>query len=151
MLHADAVLTPRQRLRLAWLILEEKWPVARAADSFGVGWKTAAKWAARYRAEGQAGMADRSSRPHSSPAKTGPATTKRIMSRGHASGSTSEDPEEQRWRWAGGQAAGPPRLPVRRSAADRPAVSEPTERPRAGPPRAGRRPPGPRTRRPPAS
>jgi transposase InsO family protein len=79
-LHANAALTPRQRLRLARLIVEEKWPTVRAAEAFGVAWKTADKWAERYKAEGKAGMTDRSSRPHSSPAKTAPATTKRIVS-----------------------------------------------------------------------
>jgi transposase InsO family protein len=62
------------------LIVEEKWPTVRAAEAFGVAWKTADKWVERYKAEGKAGMTDRSSRPHSSPAKTDPATTKRIVS-----------------------------------------------------------------------
>jgi transposase InsO family protein len=79
-LHANAALTPRQRLRLARLVVEEKWPAARAAERFGVSATTARRWSARYRAEGKAGMVDRSSRPHSSPGKTGPATTKRIVS-----------------------------------------------------------------------
>jgi transposase InsO family protein len=79
-LHANAVLTPRQRLRLARLVIEEKWPKSRAAEFFGVAWKTADRWAERYRTLGKAGMLDRSSRPHSSPAKTDPATTKRIVS-----------------------------------------------------------------------
>jgi transposase InsO family protein len=79
-LHANAALTPRQRLALARLIVEERWPAARAAERFGVSPTTGRRWAARYRAEGAAGMADRSSRPHSSPGKTSPATTKRIVS-----------------------------------------------------------------------
>jgi transposase InsO family protein len=37
---------------------------------FMVSPRTAAKWAERYRTEGPAGMADRSSRPHRSPART---------------------------------------------------------------------------------
>jgi transposase InsO family protein len=41
--------------------------------------RTAAKWAERYRAEGPAGMVDRSSRPRTSPAKTAPATVRRIV------------------------------------------------------------------------
>jgi transposase InsO family protein len=41
--------------------------------------RTAAKWAERYRAEGPAGMVDRSSRPWTSPAKTAPATVRRIV------------------------------------------------------------------------
>jgi transposase InsO family protein len=79
-LHANAVLTPRQRLRLAQLVVEQNWPKSRAAEFFGVSWKTADRWAERYRVAGRAGMADRSSRPHTSPSKTGPATTKRIVS-----------------------------------------------------------------------
>ena len=66
MLHANAVLTPRQRLRLAQLVVEENWPKTRAAEFFGVAWKTVDRWAERYRAEGKAGLADRSSRPHGS-------------------------------------------------------------------------------------
>ena len=80
MLHANAALTPRQRLRLARLVVEENWPKNRAAEFFGVSWKTADRWAERYRVAGRAGMADRSSRPHTSPAKTSPVTTKRIVS-----------------------------------------------------------------------
>jgi transposase InsO family protein len=79
-LHANAALTPRQRLRLARLIVEENWKVAHAARFFGVAWNTANRWAERYRAQGKAGMVDRSSRPHSSPTKTDPVTTKRIVS-----------------------------------------------------------------------
>jgi transposase len=77
-LHANAVLTPRQRL--ARLVVEENWPKSRAAEFFGVAWTTADRWAERYRAEDKAGMTDRSSRPHTSPAKTDPARTKRIVS-----------------------------------------------------------------------
>jgi hypothetical protein len=79
-LHANAVLTPRQRLRLARLVVEDNWPKSRAAEFFGVAWKTADRWAERYRTLGKAGMADRSSRPHASPARTDPATTKRLIS-----------------------------------------------------------------------
>jgi transposase InsO family protein len=79
-LHANAALTPRQRLRLARLVIEENWPKSRAAEFFGVAWTTADRWAERYRTEGPAGMADRSSRPHSSPGKTSSATTQRIVS-----------------------------------------------------------------------
>jgi transposase InsO family protein len=68
--HANALLTPRSRLRLAQLVVENGWTYAAAAKMFLVSPKTAAKWAGRYRTEGPAGMADRSSRPHSSPTKT---------------------------------------------------------------------------------
>jgi transposase InsO family protein len=68
--HANAALTPRGRLRLARLIVEQNCPVSQAATRFQVSWPTAKRWAARYEAEGEAGMADRSSRPHRMPRRT---------------------------------------------------------------------------------
>jgi transposase InsO family protein len=40
------------------------------ATALGVSERTVAKWLARYRAEGEAGLADRSSRPHAMPSAT---------------------------------------------------------------------------------
>ena len=79
MSHANAALTPRARLRLARLVVESGWTYAAAAKMFMVSARTAKKWADRYRAEGPAGMLDRSSRPHRSPAKTAPAMVRRIV------------------------------------------------------------------------
>ena len=79
MSHANAALTPRARLRLARLVTEQGWTCSTAAKMFMVSPRTAAKWAARYRTEGAAGMADRSSRPHHSPAKTPQDVTRRIV------------------------------------------------------------------------
>ncbi|WP_179537467.1 IS481 family transposase [Arthrobacter cupressi] len=79
MSHANAALTPRARLRLAKLIVENHWPVGPAAKMFMVSPVTARKWAARYRTEGPAGMTDRSSRPQSMPRKTPPAVVKQIV------------------------------------------------------------------------
>jgi transposase InsO family protein len=70
MAHANAALTPRHRLRLARLVVEDGWPPSRAAEFFNVSWRTADKWARRYREEGPAGMADRSSARHTQPART---------------------------------------------------------------------------------
>ena len=70
MSHANAALTPRARLRLARLIVEHEWPVARAAERYDVSWPTANRWARRYRELGEAGMTDRSSRPQHSPRRT---------------------------------------------------------------------------------
>lgn len=70
MSHANAALTPRARLRMARLIVEEHNTCVWAAKMFMVSPRTAAKWAHRYRIEGPDGMADRSSRPHRSPSKT---------------------------------------------------------------------------------
>lgn len=79
MSHANAALTPRQRLRLAQKIVDEEWTVAAAADYFRVSWPTAAKWARRYVELGEAGMADRSSRPHAHPNKTPTHRVKKIV------------------------------------------------------------------------
>jgi transposase InsO family protein len=79
MAHANAALTPRARLRLARLIVEQGWPPARAAERYDVSWRTAAKWARRYRDEGLAGMADRSSRPRSQPNRTPAPVVRKIV------------------------------------------------------------------------
>jgi transposase InsO family protein len=79
MSHANAALTPRARLRLARLVVERGWTYAAAAKMFMVAPRTAQKWADRFRAEGAAGMVDRSSRPHSSPTKTTPELMRRIV------------------------------------------------------------------------
>ena len=79
MSHANAALTPRHRLRLARLIVEEGWPVSQAATAFNVSWPTANRWAQRYRQSGQAGMADRSSRPSRSPRRTPQPVVRRIV------------------------------------------------------------------------
>jgi transposase len=69
--HANAVLTPRGRLLLARRVVEEGWPIARAAKHFHMSWPTAKQWAPRYAAMGEAWMTDRSSRPRRSPNRTG--------------------------------------------------------------------------------
>jgi transposase InsO family protein len=66
-------------LRLAELIVEGGWTYAAAAKMFMVSPRTAKKWADRFRNEGAAGMADRSSRPRTSPAKTSPEVVRRIV------------------------------------------------------------------------
>lgn len=79
MVHANAVLTPRGRLLLARLIVDEGWPIVRAAEHFHVSWPTAKRWATRYAEMGEAGMGDRSSRPHHSPRRTSQAKVRRIV------------------------------------------------------------------------
>jgi transposase InsO family protein len=51
-------------------IIKEGQTLKDAAASFSVCPKTAGKWLARYRAEGLAGLQDRSSQPHRSPRRT---------------------------------------------------------------------------------
>jgi transposase len=76
--HANAALTPRARLRLARLIVDDGWPVALAARRYDVSWPTAKRWADRYVAMGVDGMADRSSRPHRL-ARTAPHRVRKIV------------------------------------------------------------------------
>jgi transposase InsO family protein len=78
-LHANAALTPRHRLRLARLIVDEGWPIARAAEWFQVSWPTAKRWAERYRHGGPQAMGDRSSRPHHSPRRTPQPIVRKIV------------------------------------------------------------------------
>jgi transposase len=77
--HANAALTPRARLRLARLIVDQGWPVARAAERYDVSWPTARRWARRYAEHGPAAMRDRSSRPHRSPARTPQPVVRKIV------------------------------------------------------------------------
>ena len=67
MVHRNASLTETGRLRLARCVVDQGWPLRRAAERFQVSVPCAQRWAARYRAEGQAGMADRPSRPRRCP------------------------------------------------------------------------------------
>jgi len=62
-LHRTAKLTPSGRRLLVERILVEGWPPATAAEMVGVSRATAYKWLRRYRAEGLAGLDDRSPRP----------------------------------------------------------------------------------------
>ena len=79
MSHANAALTPRARLRLARLIVDQGWPIARAAERYDVSWPTAKRWAQRYQVMGPEGMGDRSSRPHRQPARTPAPVVRRIV------------------------------------------------------------------------
>jgi len=77
--HANAALSPKARLRLARLVVDDGWPVARVAERFQVSWPTAKRWADRYRQLGPNGMADRSSRPHRQPNRTGQPLVRKIV------------------------------------------------------------------------
>jgi transposase InsO family protein len=77
-MHRNARLTPAGRLLLCQRI-EGGWPVAHAANSMGISRDRAYVWWRRYREDGAAGLEDRSSRPHRSPAKTKPSRERRII------------------------------------------------------------------------
>ena len=63
-IHKNARLTPILREELAQKVLFRGVTLNSAAAEFKVSARTAAKWAARYRTHGAAGLLDRSSRPH---------------------------------------------------------------------------------------
>jgi transposase InsO family protein len=65
--HANASLTPEGRLKLVRLVIDDGWAQARVAERLQCSRATVSKWVARYRAQGPAGLLDRSSRPRRSP------------------------------------------------------------------------------------
>lgn len=77
--HRNAPLTETGRLRLARCVVEDGWSVRRAAERFQVSPTTASRWASRYRELGEAGMRERSCRPHRSPRRTPTRTERRII------------------------------------------------------------------------
>lgn len=62
-IHHNARLTPHGRARIVRRVLGGE-TVRMVAEAAGVCPRTVRKWLARYRAEGSAGLRDRSSRPH---------------------------------------------------------------------------------------
>ena len=71
--HKNASLTPKGREAMARSVIEGGLSKVAAARQFNTTPKTVAKWVARFRAKGVAGLQDRSSRPHSSPGQATPA------------------------------------------------------------------------------
>lgn len=70
MSHPNAFLGPRGRLALARCVVDDGWPLRRAAERFQVSVSTASRWARRYRELGENGMEDLPSRPARSPRRT---------------------------------------------------------------------------------
>lgn len=77
MTHANAPLTPEGRRRLGSLIVDDGWPIHRAAERFQVAPATAKRWADRYRAG--LPLTDRSSKPQTSPTRLPQRTERRIV------------------------------------------------------------------------
>src|SRR6266436_4478165 len=72
--HKNAPLTPKGREAMVRIVIEGGLTKAAAAHQFNTTAKTVAKWVERFRAEGVDGLRDRSSKPHSLPSQTPPAT-----------------------------------------------------------------------------
>lgn len=79
MAHGNARLTVHGRTVLIERVLRDRRPVAHVAAELGISRATGYKWVARYRAEGPAGLVDRSSRAHRIPARTSPELELRVL------------------------------------------------------------------------
>jgi len=77
MSHANAKLTPRGRLALVKRILEGDTQIS-VAEAYGVSRFTARKWVQRYRAAGEGGLIDKSSRPAVMPSMVPDKTANKI-------------------------------------------------------------------------
>ena len=77
--HRNARLTVHGRRLLVDRVEVQGWSVAATAESAGVSRATVYKWLRRWRAEGAAGLEDRTSRPHHSPRRIDPKLEQRIL------------------------------------------------------------------------
>ena len=69
-IHKNARTTPYSRAEIVRRVTVLGETPRAVATALGVSRRTVAKWLARYRAEGEAGLVDRSSRPHAMPGAT---------------------------------------------------------------------------------
>ena len=69
-IHKNARTTPRSRGQLVERVLSHEESPAAVAAAVGVSERTVRKWLARYAAEAEAGLADRTCRPRRSPGAT---------------------------------------------------------------------------------
>jgi transposase InsO family protein len=77
--HGNARLTVHGRRLLVHRVRELGMPVAHVAKAMGVSRQCAHRWVARFDAEGEVGLHDRSSRPHSTPTRTPVDVEQRIV------------------------------------------------------------------------
>ena len=77
--HPNAPLTPEGRRRMVDCVLTRRWSIEATAQRFQVDAKTVRKWRDRFLAEGEAGLRDRSSRPHRSPNRTSRPVRRRVI------------------------------------------------------------------------
>jgi transposase InsO family protein len=70
--HRNARLTFHGRLLLVRRVREEGMPIAHVARAMGISRQCAHRWVARFDADGEAGLHDRSSRPKRTPTRTPP-------------------------------------------------------------------------------
>lgn len=79
MAHRSARLTLHGRRLIIQRVRGDGWPVAHAAKAMGVSRQCAHRWLARWDAEGDAGLEDRPSRPHTFPNQTPAEVEERVI------------------------------------------------------------------------
>jgi transposase InsO family protein len=79
-LHGNARTCPKSRRLLVDRVVVERWSVTAAAAAAGVSERTVWRWLKRFRDEGEAGLVDRSSRPHRCPTELAAAKVEAIRS-----------------------------------------------------------------------
>jgi transposase len=77
--HARARLTPKGRCFVVDRVVRQGWSATAAAEAAGVAERTVYRWIARYRAEGEAGLHDRSCVPRRIPRRTPTARVEAIL------------------------------------------------------------------------
>jgi transposase InsO family protein len=77
--HRNARLTVHGRRLLVQRVRDEGMPVAHVAKAMGVSRQCAHRWVARFDAEGEAGLEERSSRPRSCPTRTSAEVEQRVV------------------------------------------------------------------------
>ncbi len=77
--HRNARLTVYGRRLIVERVRVGGMPVAHVAKAMGISRQCAHRWLARWDAEGEAGLQDRSSRPHRSPNQTPPEVETRVV------------------------------------------------------------------------
>lgn len=76
--HKNAPMTPAGRLRMVQAVIRGE-PIRCVAQRCQADRKSVRKWVQRYQAEGEAGLRDRSSRPHHSPNTIARGTAQRVI------------------------------------------------------------------------
>jgi transposase InsO family protein len=77
--HANARLNLHGRRLLIERVIDDGRPVAHVAKELGISRQCAHRWVARFRAEGEVGLADRSSRPHRCPRRVAPEVEQAVL------------------------------------------------------------------------
>lgn len=93
--HRNARLTVHGRLLLVQRVREQGMQIAHVAKAMGISRQCASRWVARFDAQGEAGLLDRSSRPHTMPNRTAVAVEDQVVAarRAHRRGPDWLGPE----------------------------------------------------------